>query len=203
MSNNVASAGVDGYIDVFGNMLKIYRKERGNVVHPSGSHVPQTTYGDVRQTTLWWHKEYLSHLRRRRHSHPTDALWQAAIARITNDMQGADPKALYPDNKWFWFTPIKKLARHLEEERATPTRLELIIESIDEAVDDRIDDVASVLDSAGDAAGAVASTVEDAVDAVVETGEKVWSGVKIAAIVGVSLIGAAIVLPPIVRAFRD
>lgn len=195
--------GRDGYVDHFGQLLRFYREMRGKTVDATGSIIPLTTHDDVKQTAMWWYDEYLRHNRRRSHDHPVHAEWTAAVNRIRDETKGADPKAVYPNNKWFWFSAIKNLALHLESERTTPTQMELIIESVQEAVDDRIDDVKTVLDTAGNAAGAVASTVKDAADAVTHTGERLWSGLKIAAIVGAGLLGAAIVVPPIIRAFRD
>ena len=43
----------------------------------------------------------------------------------------------------------------------------------------------------------------DAAEAVGNAGERAVAGVKIAAIVGGGVLGAAIVLPRVIRAFRD
>lgn len=198
MSKRIVIHGRDGYVDHFGRTLEFFRKERGT---EAGSSVPTTTYADVMQTALWWNKETERHFERRSHGHPYDDRWAQAMAKVRRDSQGNDPNALYPDNAWFW-SAVRQQAVHLENERVMPTKMELILESIQEAVDDRIDDVQDLVTGAADAAGAVVSGVGKAADAVAETGASLWAAVKVVAVVGVVGIGAALIVPPIVRAAR-
>ena len=67
----------------------------------------------------------------------------------------------------------------------------LVPDSI-ETVTERVEDADTAIEKAGDAAKTVT-----------EAGERAWSTLKIAGIVAASVAGAAIMLPPIIRAFRD
>ena len=196
MSKKVATTWWSRNVDQVGVFLRKYRKVRGNV--------PQTTYDDVDQQLRYWNREYRrSRFSRPFHTHPIHRVFDDAFAKINQQMKTADRDAVYPENAWFWFDVIQKLALHLDELNSTPTKTEMLMESIQEAIDDRIEDAGELFDSAGSAAGKVASMASDAVDAVAETGERIWSGVKTIAFIGLGLVGAAIIVPPVIRAMRD
>ena len=177
-------------------LLRLYRKERGEDKTPDGYRVPRTLNRDIAQLTRWWHAEY----RRARSQKPwhrdsDQRLWEQAKARIDRSLQNADPEAIYADNTWFWNKALLKLAIYLEVLKTTPSPTQLFIESLKETITDRISDTGKLIDNAGEAVGGLADTLSD-------TSERVLSGLKVAAIVGTSLIGAAIVLPPVIRAVR-
>ena len=71
------------------------------------------------------------------------------------------------------------------------------------AVDGIIEAVGETIEEAGGKAGRLITTVTDTAETIADIGERAVSGLKIVAIVGGSLIGVAIVVPPIVRAFRE
>ena len=185
-------------------LLRFYRKERGEFKNPAGYRTPLTTYDDIRENTAWWNGEYKRARKKRPwHKDPAQKLWEKARAKILRQLESADKDATYPDNDWFWNHVLLKLSIYLEVAKTTPSPTELLIESFKETIGERIEDASDFLDSAGDAAGDLAQVAADAAEAVAEAGERAWSGLKIAAIVGGSLIGAAIVVPPVVRAFRN
>lgn len=186
------------------SLLEFYRKERGEFKNPAGYRTPLTTYDDIRENTAWWDREYTRARNKRPwHKDPAQKLWENARAKIQRDMRGADSSKTYPHNDWFWNHVLLKLSIYLEVAKTTPSPTELLIESFKETIGDRIQDASEFLDGAGDVAGDIADAAADAAGAVVKAGEQAFSGLKIAAIVGASLLGAAIVVPPVVRAFRN
>ena len=204
MSQKVIIKSQADYLDHMAALLLFYKRERGVVETASNSRVPRTTYHDVQQLTDWWNREDRRVcVNGSNHSHQTHQLWEDAVIQIERDMQGADLDTEYPDNEWFWFRVLMRLADHMEDLRTTPSDTELILESITEAIDDRVNDVKRLVGRAGNVAESAISTAGRAVDSVVETGERMWSGVKIAAYVGLGVVGVAIVAPPIIRAMRD
>jgi hypothetical protein len=204
MSQKVIIKSQADYLDHMAALLRFYKKERGMVETESKSKVPRTTYHDVQQLTGWWKREFQRVcVNGSKHSHPTHRLWEDAVIQIERDMQGADLDTEYPDNEWFWFRVLMRLADHMEDLRTTPSNTELILDSITEAIDDRISDAKRLFGAAGDAAESAISTAGRAVESVMETGERMWSGMKTAAYVGLGVVGVAIVAPPIIRAMRS
>ena len=177
-------------------LLRFYRKERGEDKTPDGYRVPRTSNRDVEQLTKWWDAEY----RRARkakpwHKDPDQRLWEQARTKIAQMLAGADPDAPFKDNAWFWNKAMLKLAIYLEVVKTSPSPTQLLIESFKETIVDRVDDARDLIDNAGKVVGDITDTINEA-------GEQAISGIKFAAIVGGSVLGAAIVLPPVVRAMR-
>ena len=185
-------------------LLRFYRKERGETKTRKGYMIPLTTRRDIVQLVKWWDAEYRrARARKRWHKDPIHDLWKRAKQRISRDIQGADPEAVYPGNEWFWNIVLLKLAIHLEVLKTSPSPTELMIESLRETVEERLDDAKDLFDNAGETVIDFFDAAGDAAGALADMGERAWSGIKVAAIVGGSLVGAAIVLPPVVRAFRN
>jgi hypothetical protein len=192
------------FVDHWGEFLRVYRQERGQVIDETKSRIPKTTYDDVNQQVTWWQTEYQRSCKGK-HDHPIHPIFEGAVAKVRAQMQDAKPSALYPENKWLWFSVLMKFAIHLDElhTNITPSKTDLILESIQEAIDDRIEDVSDLVDRAGSAASDVASFAGNAVNAVGKAGESLWSSVKIVTYVGLGVIGTAIVVPPVIRAVRS
>ena len=177
-------------------LMRFYRKERGEDKTPDGYQIPRTLNRDVAQLTKWWDAEY----RRARKEKPwhrdsDQRLWEQARQKIARLLDGADPDALFRENPWFWNKAILKLAIYLEVLKTSPSPTQLLIESFKETITDRVDDARELIDGAG-------RVVDDIADTITEAGERAMSGIKLAVIVGGSVLGAAIVLPPVVRAIR-
>jgi hypothetical protein len=185
-------------------LLKRYRVERGEVKTANGYMIPKTLHQDIEQLMKWWNLEYRqARVLRPFHRDPAQPIWEKARAEIRRDLEGADPDAVYPRNEWFWNDAILKLAIYLESQKNPPSDTDLLIDSFKETIEERIDDAESLIEGVGDAASTVVDVASRAAGAVTEAGGRVWSGLKLAAIIGGSLVGAAIVVPPIIRAFRD
>ena len=180
-----------------------YSKERGTT-KIEGYNVANTTNHDIGQLHGWWHREFLRVLKVKPwHKDPARPIWEAAHERIVASLRDADEDALYPDNHWFWNTALLKLAIYLESQKTTPSPTQLLIESVKETLGERAEDAHDFITGAGKAANRAITAVADAAETVTDAGERALSGLKVAAIVGGSLLGAAIVLPPVIRAFRD
>lgn len=192
------------FVDHMGEFLRVYKTERGQEVDETGSRIPKTTYDDVDQLVTWWQTEYERSCKGK-HDHPIHPIFEGAVTKVRTQMKGANRSALYPENKWLWFSVLMKLALHLDElhSNVTPSKTDLILESLQEAIDDRIDDVSDLMDRAGSAASSVASFAGNAVSAVGKAGDQLWSNVKLVTYVGLGVIGTAIVLPPVIRAARS
>lgn len=178
---------------------------RGTRKTQDGYIVPETTFNDVWQLARWWHGEIIRAIEARPlDDDPARQAWFKAFKRIRDETNGAaDRDAVYPANHWFWNRALLKLAIYLQSQKSKPSAMSIFIDSVEEAVDDRVKDVHDVIQGASDAASEVISTVTKAAEAVSEVGERTWSGIKTAAIVGGGLVGAAIIVPPIIRAIRD
>lgn len=174
-------------------LLHLYRRERGERKTSDDYMIPLTTNRDVSQLAKWWHGEYKrSRASKDWYKDSDKQRWEQAHEKVTRDVKGADPDAQYPDNEWFWNKAMLKLAILLQVAKTRPSPTQLMIESFKETIAERVDDADDVVSTAG-----------KAVETVAEAGSRTWSSVKIAAIVVGGLIGTAIVVPPIIRAFRD
>lgn len=204
MSKHVNIAAADNYVDHRTALLRFYRKERGETKTEDGYRIPLTTHHDVDQLVTWWNREYIKALANSPwHRDPAQQIWEDAKSKIASDAKEAKPDAVYPDNAWFWNNALLKFAIYLQGAKTRPSSTDLLIESFQESIGDRIDDVGDIVVGVGKKVGDVVDVVGDAAGAVVDAGQSAWTGLKIAAIVGVSVAGAAIVLPPVIRAFRD
>ncbi len=174
-------------------LLHLFRKQRGERKTADGYMIPLTTNHDIAQITAWWNHEY----KRSRASldwykDSDKQRWARALTRIQRELQGADPDARYASNEWFWNRAILKLSILLQVAKTKPSPTQLMIESFKETIQERAEDADKIARKAG-----------AAVEKVAEVTSGAWSGLKIAAIVGGGLLGTAIVLPPIIRAFRN
>lgn len=204
MAEKIEIKAHDDHIDTLTDLRKNAAKVCGTTKSPEGYAVPDTTANHVEQFGRWFHSEYTrARLAKPWNKDPAQGQWEANYKRIIATTKNADPDALYPHNHWFWNTALLKLAIYLQAEKTKPSPMDIFMESLEESVDDRVQNVRDFIEGAGEVASDAVSAVSRAAEAVSEAGDRAWSGIKIAAIVGASLVGAAIIVPPIIRARRD
>lgn len=114
--------------------------------------------------------------------------WHKARIAIEKELKGADRGARYSRNEWFWEEATSGVARYLEARKAIPSDTDLIFESVEETVEEHVETVKQV--------------AKDAADVVVEAGERTFSVLKTGAFIAAGIAAAAIVIPPVIRAFR-
>ena len=164
----------------------------------------RNTNDDILQMTEWWNTEYQKARKAKPWNvDPAQSQWEKAVERVERDTRGADPDAQYNDNHWFWNTALLKLAIYLQAEKSKPSPMSLFIEAFEETVDERVQDARTLIQDAGEVANDAITSVSKAAEAISSAGETAWSGLKTAAIIGGGLLGAAIVVPPLIRAMRD
>ena len=168
-------------------LKRLYMAKRGSDPSRFGKAIPRTTNADVRQLVRYWHGEYLRQILRHPKALDRDKAsrkrWVEAKRTIDSQLAKASPNALYSSNEWFWDSATSRLAIYLESRKAIPSRARLAFESVRETVDEHIE---SAKNLARDVAGG-----------------EFWPWVKTGALVAGGLVAAAIVIPPIVRAFKD
>jgi len=174
-------------------LKQMYKAKRGSFAGKFGLAVPYATNGDVALLVKWWDNELRRELMRNLFANdqsPSSVKqWYEHKAKIDKHIAGADKTAVYPENDWFWDEATKRLAIYLQSRKAIPSRSELMIDAIGETV---VEHGQAVKELAKDAA----STVTDA-------GKEFVSTLKKGALILGGIVGAAVVLPPVIRAFRD
>ena len=174
-------------------ILKLLREERGEVKTDKGYWIPKSPNSDIMQVTEHLDHEFgRSRVSASWYKDADKDQWLRDRAKIARHLQGADPKALYPHGDWFWNRAMLKLAILLQVAKTRPSPTELFLESLEETIHERLSDTDQLIDNAGE-------TISEVADA----GEKWWSGLKTAGLIAAGLIGVAVVVPPIIRAFRD
>ena len=154
-----------------------------------GKAIPRTTNRDVMELARWWHNEFQRALLQNPFLDDRDKAsrkqWEMDKKKIDGQLASADPAALYPENEWFWQSASFGAAHYLEGRKAVPSKTELMLEAVKETIQDRVEDVRKV--------GAAATGL----------GERVFSVLKTGALIVGGVVGAAIILPPVIRAFRN
>ena len=172
-------------------LKQLYAKKRGRDLGRFKKPIPRTTHGDVAQLVKWWHGEYLRALLQSRFQIDNDKakrqIWLAAKRKIDKQLDGADPKARYPENEWLWQDAIFSLALYLQGRKAVPSRTEILIESVGETVEEHAESAKKLAKRAADAAS--------------EVGDRTVSALKAGMIFVGGLAVTAIVVPPLIRAF--
>ncbi len=165
-----------------------YDAMRGSDAGRAHKKIPRTTNGDVKQIVAWWHDEFVRAIVRdpfvRDKDNASRERWALAKEAIDKELKGADQNARYARNAWFWQDETFRVALYLQGRKAIPSDLSLIVESVAEAIEE--------------SAGAAKELVKDVGD----VGGRVVSKLKTGAIIAASILGAAIVLPPVIRALR-
>jgi len=193
MAERITIKSHEDHVDQRTAQLRYLRRTRGEFKTAKGYMVPETTNGDVAQMLEYWDGEYKKSRASKDWFKDGDKRqWLLDRERIANDLENADPAAQYARNEWFWNRAILKLAILLQVAKTRPSPTDMFIEAVKETVVERVEDADRAMVKVGEAAKTVT-----------EAGERTWSTLKIAGIVAASVAGAAIVLPPIIRAFRD
>ena len=193
MAHKITIEPTRDHVVMLHGIQAVYTEKRGSERGKSGKLHPLTTNGDVAQVAGFFDKELRHELMRNLFANDRSASsvteWAAAKSRIDKHMASADKSARYPDNEWFWGTAALRLAIYLESRKAIPSRTELMIDAVGETVVEHAQTVKNV--------------AKDAVGAVADAGKDFMSTLKTGALILGGLIGAAIVLPPVIRAFRS
>jgi hypothetical protein len=177
-------------------LKRLYKQKRGHDTGKNNKPIPRTTNGDIGKLTQWWHAEFMRGILRNPWASKPDAKrWIEDKNKIERDIKGADPAAVYRDNEWFWQEATRRISKHLESAKAVPSPTELLLDSFKETIADRAKDLSK------GALGAV-DAVSDAADAITDAGKRAVSMLKTGAIIAASVLGAAIVVPPVIRAMR-
>ena len=193
MAENIIVKAHEDHVLQHTALLKLFRAKRGTFKTEKGYSTPLASNGDARQLLEWWDAEFKrSRANRDWYKDGDKEQWKRDRERIAEELRDADPAALYRDNDWLWNRAFLKLAILLQVAKSRPSPTQLFVESVKETIRERVDDA----DNAASTAGKV-------IDAAAHAGERAWNGLKIAGLVAAGLIGAAVVLPPIIRAFRD
>lgn len=158
---------------------RAYEELRG--VRRAANHkwVPRTQIRDIEAIAAQWSKELGKVKPRSEHERSDHKRWAQCIATVERLSTGKRPQAPYPaaENEAFWQDCTRGLAIYLESRKVVPSKWELAWE---------------VMREIPSAPGRIAR----------EAGDSVWGAVKFAALLGAGVVGAAIVLPPVIRAFR-
>ena len=192
------------HLDQLRAMREQYAELCGTFKSSDGYTVPRCTFDNVGFVARYWHKEYARAIVAKPWNRdPARGRWEKAVKRLSAELRDADSDAIYPHNHWFWNTVLLELAIFLESQKSKPSPMSLFIEALDETVDERVKDARTIIKEAGEVADTALTTVNRAAGALADAGARAWSGAKFVAIVGGSLVGAAIILPPVIRAIRD
>jgi hypothetical protein len=163
------------------DLKQSYMALRGSREGKNRKHIPRTTHSDVIQISTAWTRELGKVEPRNEHERSEHARWLRCAERVATLYERGNPAAEYPDNQAFWEECTPRLAVYLESRKVVPSKWRLFLESVVEAVSE------------------VPETVERATRKVAGTAyDLIKEPAKLAAV----LIGAAILVPPIVRAFR-
>ena len=183
----------DDHVDQRTALLRYLRRKRGEFKTKAGYMVPRTTNADISQLLAYWDGEYKnSRAAKDWYKDGDKRQWLRDREAIAADLEGREPDAEYARNEFFWNRAILKLAILLQVSKTRPSPTQMFVEALRETVAERVQDADQAIDTAGKVAENVA-----------EAGGRAWSTLKIAGVVAASVAGAAIVLPPVIRAFRD
>ena len=182
------------HVTQWAQLKRVYVTKRGSDAGRNRKAIPRTTNADIKQLADYWHGEYLQEMIGRPKALDKDRAsrkrWVEAKRTIDRQLAHADPNAVYAVNEWFWQDATSRLAIYLESRKALPSKASLLIESVSETVQEGVD-------------GAV-NAAKDAVSTVVDqAGKSMWPILKIGGLVIGGIAGAAIVIPAIIRAFKD
>lgn len=191
MTETITLKAKTDHIQQLVELLQLFTAKRGSDAGHNNKAVPRTTYGDVVVLAKWWDNEFKRALLRLGLAGSNDKSkasrkeWMNTKKLIDEQAEDADPNALYPDNQWFWQQATKRLAIYLESLKVVPTDTELMLEAIGETLAEHAQAAKDLAKDAADAAGSPLA----------------W--LKTAAYIAGGVAGAALLLPPIIRAFRD
>jgi hypothetical protein len=206
------------HVSQWRELKRLYTEKRGSdtvqgltglsQLYTSGQvRIPRTTNGDIAELTKWWHKEFSRGVMRDPWRRKPELLaWIDAKKTIERDIKGTSPAARYPKNEWFWQVATLHIAKHLEAMRAAPSADDLVMGAFKDLAKGAVGAVtgsgADLAKSAAGLAKGATSAVTDAADAITDAGKQAVSMLKTGALITAGVLGAVIVLPPVIRAMR-
>jgi|GEM_PF-3491821 len=161
-------------------LQKAYVGLRGATAGPNRTAIPKTSHADVLQLATLWTRELGKVTPRSPFEGTEHERWKACADQVEERGDKDKGSEVYPDNQRFWEC-TKRLAIYLQSRKVVPSRWQLVTESVTEA----IAEVPQVVGRASRAAAETAAGV-------------LADPARLAAV----LLGAAVLLPPIVRAWR-
>ena len=154
---------------------------RGADPGPFGGAVPRTTHADILQLTTSWTRE-LGKVEPRDEFETTEHdRWKTCAAEVARQYDRTKSNEVYPGNERFWQECSRRVAIYLQARKVVPSRWQLFTEAVTEA----IADVPEVVSRASKAAAEAAAGL-------------LADPARFAAV----LLGAAVLLPPVIRAWR-
>lgn len=190
MSEKVIVMAASDHVRQWAALKKTYVAKRGSDAGRNRKAIPRTTNADIRQLANYWHREYLRDLLVRRKALDKDLAsrkrWIENKRKIDRELASADKNAPYAQNEWFWQEASRRVAIYLESRKAIPDRADLLLDAVSETVTEHVEAVKDAADKALDKAG-----------------DRAWSAIKTGALILGGLVGAAIVIPPVIRALTD
>jgi hypothetical protein len=172
----------------FIKLKELYLELRGGVEGENRRPIPLTTNADVLQLATLWTRELARVKPRDAHERSDHRRWAACVEDVKQNADPHQPDAQYPKNEAFW-SCMGRLAIYLQARKIVPSKWELF----KEAVAETIAEVPATLGQATTAAGSAAASA----------GGTVADFVKKPAQAALVVLGAAILLPPIIRAVRS
>lgn len=169
-------------------LKELYIQRRGSTQGANTKLIPRTTNSDVLQLATHWSRELARVSPRSAHERREHARWSACMATVKQHADPTKPNAVYAKNEAFWQSCTRRLAIYLSARKAIPSKWQMFKESV-------VETIAEVPGILGDATRSTAGVVTD----VAGSAANLVSKPARAALV---VLGAAILLPPIIRAVR-
>lgn len=153
----------------------------------SGKGIPRTTNGDVLQLAVAWSRELLKVKPRNDADRVEHAHWQRCLETIKQNAAPKKPNDTYPKNAEFWQECTRRLAIYLQARRVVPGAWAL--------------DKRSVVDTLAEVPAVLGNATMAAADTIADVGATI--AVSRPAKAALAVLGAAILLPPVIRAVRS
>ncbi len=163
------------------DIKRSYEEMRGTRPAANNKFVPRTRVSDVKQIAARFSGELKKVSPKNALDRVEHQRWKACLDRIAELSQGKSSTDEYPENEVFWQDCTRRLAIYLESRKVVPSRWKLAVSALTET----LSEVPSVLGGATRSAAEVAAGI-------------VREPAKLAAV----LLGAAVLLPPVIRALR-
>ena len=169
-------------------LKQMYVDLRGASVGKNKKLIPHTTNSDVLQLAAAWSREVGKVKADSASQRSEHKRWQRCMETVKQHADPSKPDAIYPRNEEFWQECTSRLAIYLESRKAVPSKWTLLKESVVETLEE-------IPGALGDATHATAGAVADAGGAVLNFVKKPVNAALV-------VLGGAILLPPVIRAFR-
>lgn len=167
-------------------LKQMYLELRGSSIGANQKPIPHTTNSDVMQLAAAWANELSkvdSAAQRTEHER-----WQRCMDTVKQHADPSKPGAVYARNEEFWQGCTWRLAIYLESRKAVPSQWTLVKESVVESLEE-------LPGRLGDVTRATAGAAASAGGAVLDVFKKPLYAT-------LAVVGGALLVPPIIRAFR-